>query len=53
MTDAVLVVAFLAGVVLLAVGAWMVLPAAGLIVAGVLLVGVPLLYARGKARSGS
>lgn len=48
MTDVVLVVAFLAGAALLAVGAWRVYPPAGLIVAGLLLVLVPLLYVRGR-----
>lgn len=52
MTDAILAAAFLVGAALLAAGAWMIEPAAGLIVAGVTLIVVPLLYVRGRASLG-
>lgn len=48
-TEAALVVAFGVGLVLLAAGAWLVAPAVGLIVAGLLLVLVPVWYVRGRA----
>lgn len=48
MTDAVMIAAFVTGLVLLAAGAWMAWPPAGLLLAGAVLVLVPLLWARGS-----
>lgn len=47
MADLLLLACFLAGLVLVSVGAWMVSAPAGLTVAGLLLVVVSLVYTRG------
>lgn len=48
MADAILTAAFLAGIALLAYGAWLAWHPAGFLTAGALLVIVPVFYARGK-----
>lgn len=52
MAELLLFVCFLVGLLLVAVGAWMVSPAAGVVVAGLLLLGVALVYTRGAPRGG-
>ena len=47
-----MVAAFVAGIVLVSAGAWMVAPPAGLIVTGLLLVLIAFLEARGRRRYG-
>lgn len=51
-TDALLLAMFAAGVALISCGAWLLAPAAGLIVAGAALVLVSVLYVRGRRQPG-
>lgn len=48
MTEAALVASFVSGAALVVAGVWLVAPAAGLIVAGLVLLLVPWWYVRGR-----